>query len=123
MASSNGYDAEATISPDGKTIVFTSDRDGDLELYLMDSDGSNIRRLTNSPGYDGGAFFSPDSKQIVYRAHPISDEKELKEYSDLLKQHLVRPSKLEIFVMNADGTNIRQVTNNESSKLRSIFSS
>ena len=121
MAPADGYDAEATISPDGKTIVFTSDRDGDLELYLMNPDGSNIRRLTNSPGYDGGAFFSADSKQIVYRAHPISDPQELKEYRDFLKQHLVKPSKLEIFVMNSDGANIRQVTNNGAANFAPYF--
>lgn len=107
-----GYDAEATISTDGSKIVFTSDRDGDLELYVMNSDGTNVHRVTNSPGYDGGAFFSPDGKQIVYRAHPISDEKELSEFQELLKQHLVRPTKLEIFVMNSDGSNVRQVTSN-----------
>ncbi|MCI0416417.1 M20/M25/M40 family metallo-hydrolase, partial [bacterium] len=112
LAASLGYDAEATISPDGNKIVFTSDRDGDLELYVMNADGSNVTRVTNSPGYDGGAFFSPDSKQIVYRAHPISDEKELSEFRDLLKQHLVRPTKLEIYVMDADGSNVRQVTSN-----------
>ncbi len=112
LAPGPGYDAEATISTDGSKIVFTSDRDGDLELYVMNSDGTNVHRVTNSPGYDGGAFFSPDGKQIVYRAHPISDEKELGEFQELLKQHLVRPTKLEIFVMNADGSNVRQITGN-----------
>ncbi|HSE43230.1 MAG TPA: M28 family peptidase, partial [Acidobacteriota bacterium] len=121
LAPAKGYDAEATISPDGKSIVFTSDRDGDLELYVMNQDGSNVRRLTNFPGYDGGAFFSADSKQIVYRAHHITDEKELKDYRDLLKQHLVRPTKLEIYVMNADGTNIRQVTNNGAANFAPFF--
>jgi len=112
LTSSPGYDAEATISPDGKSIVFTSDRDGDLELYRMDADGKNVRRLTNSPGYDGGAFFSPDSRQIVWRAGHITDPAALAEYKELLKEHLVKPSQLEIFVMNADGTNVRQVTHN-----------
>jgi TolB protein len=84
LAPGPGYDAEATISTDGSKIVFTSDRDNDLELYVMNSDGTNVRRVTNSPGYDGGAFFSPDGKQIVYRAHPISDEKELSEFQELL---------------------------------------
>ncbi|HEY4491174.1 MAG TPA: hypothetical protein VI958_04195, partial [Acidobacteriota bacterium] len=64
LAPSGGYDAEATISADGKKIVFTSDRDGDLELYVMDADGKNLRRLTHTPGYDGGAFFSADAKKI-----------------------------------------------------------
>lgn len=112
LTNSPGYDAEATISPDGKKIVFTSDRDADLELYKMDADGKNVQRLTNSPGYDGGAFFSPDSKQIVFRANVITDSGELSEYQQLLKEHLVKPGKLELFVMDADGKNRRQITNN-----------
>lgn len=107
-----GYDAEATISPDGKKIVFTSVRDGDLEIYTMDLDGRNIRRLTNEPGYDGGAFFSPDSRQIVYRASRPKTPQQIADYEKLLKAGLVRPSALELFVMNADGSNKRQVTNN-----------
>ena len=107
---SNGvYTAEATLSPDGRTLVFTSLKDGDLEMYLMNVDGSNVRRLTNVPGYDGGAFFSPDGRQIVYRSwHPTGEE--LKTYQDLLAQGLVRPNRMEIWVMDADGRNQRQVT-------------
>ncbi|MCI0415048.1 M28 family peptidase, partial [bacterium] len=112
LSASPGYDAEATISPDGKQIVFTSDRDGDLELYAMDSNGKNVRRLTHSPGYDGGAFFSADSKKIVWRARHLSDQQEQKDYKDLLQARLVKPSQLEIFVMNADGTGVQQVTRN-----------
>ncbi len=103
------YTAEATLSPDGKTIVFTSLKDGDLDIYTMNADGTNIRRLTTTPGYDGGAFFSPDGRHIVYRAwHPEGDE--LSAYRDLLAQRLVRPSRMEIWIMNADGTNQYQVT-------------
>jgi Tol biopolymer transport system component len=104
------YTAEATLSPDGRRLVFTSLKDGDLELYTMNVDGSDIRRLTNAPGYDGGAFFSPDGAQIVYRAwHPTGDS--LTVYRELLSQQLVRPNRMEVFVMNADGSNQRQVTN------------
>jgi TolB protein len=104
------YTAEATLSPDGRKLVFTSLKDGDLELYTMNVDGSDVRRLTNAPGYDGGAFFSPDGKQIVYRAwHPQGDS--LQTYRALLAQRLVRPNRMELFVMNADGTNQRQITN------------
>ena len=104
------YTAEATLSPDGRRLVFTSLKDGDLELYTMNVDGSDIRRLTNAPGYDGGAFYSPDGRQIVYRAwHPTGDS--LHAYQDLLRQGLVRPNRMEIWVMNADGTNQRQITN------------
>ncbi|HWP83911.1 MAG TPA: hypothetical protein VNN17_01870 [Terriglobia bacterium] len=110
LTAAPGYDAEATISRDGKKIVFTSVRDGDLEIYTMDADGDNVRRLTHEPGYDGGAFFSYDGKQIVYRAHHPSDAQELDDFRSLLAEGLVRPTKLEIFVMNADGSGKRQVT-------------
>ncbi len=105
-----GYDAEATVSPQGDKIVFTSDRSGDLELYVMDIDGSNVRQLTHDLGYDGGAFFSPDGKQIVFRASRPKTPEEIKKYKDLLAKHLVEPVNMEIFIINADGTNLRQVT-------------
>lgn len=104
------YTAEGVLSPDGKRIVFTSLKDGDLEIYTMNTDGSNVRRLTHTPGYDGGAWWSPDGKQIVYRANHPTDSVELKAYRDLLDQRLVRPAKVELFVMNADGSNQRQIT-------------
>ena len=107
-----GYDAEATISPKGDRIVFTSTRDGDIELYSMNLDGNDVKRLTNIPGYDGGAYYSYDGSMIVFRASRFENPGELKEYEGLLEQGLIRPSKLEIFVMNSDGLNIRQVTNN-----------
>src|SRR5215212_1710315 len=104
------YTAEGTLSPDGRTIVFTSLKDGDLDIYTMSVDGSDVRRLTTAPGYDGGAFCSPDGRQIVYRAYHPTDSTELATYRDLLAQRLVRPNKMEIWVMNADGTEQRQVT-------------
>jgi Tol biopolymer transport system component len=106
-----GYDAEATISTDGKRIVFTSARDGDLELYSMNADGGDVKRLTRTPGYDGGAFFSDDGQWIVYRASHPTEPKAIEEFRALLNRHLVRPSRLEIHVMRADGTDDRQVTN------------
>ncbi len=105
---SPGYDAEATVCRDG-SIVFTSTRDGDVELYRADADGSNVRRLTHAPGYDGGAFFSPDCSKIVWRASR-PDGPELDEFRALLAKGLVRPSRLEIFVADADGSNTRQLT-------------
>jgi Tol biopolymer transport system component len=104
------YTAEGILSPDGKRIVFTSLKDGDLEIYTMNADGSDVRRLTNTPGYDGGAWWSPDGSQIVYRANHPTDSAELKAYRDLLAQRLVRPSRVELFVMNADGSDQRQIT-------------
>ena len=107
----NAYTAEGTLSPDGSRIVFTSTKDGDLEIYTMRTDGSDVRRLTTTPGYDGGAFFSPDGSRIVYRANHPPDSTSIAEYRALLAQGLVRPSRMEIWTMNADGTNQRQVTN------------
>ena len=109
LTTTPGYDAEATIGPDGR-IVFTSVRDGDMEIYSMNGDGSDVRRLTNRAGPDGGPWFSPDGKQIVFRGRPISEAKELADYQGLLKEGLWRPTTLEIFVMNRDGSNLRQVT-------------
>ncbi len=90
-----GYDAEGSYSPDGKTIVFTSFRDGNAEIYVMDADGKNPRRITDKPGYDGGPFFSPDGKHLIYR----SDRKD----NDLLQ----------VFINNPEGTDERQLTSNE----------
>ena len=121
LTSSRGYDAEATISPDGKTIVWTSVKDGDLDLYTMNIDGTNVRRLTDDVGYDGGAFFSPDSTRIVYRAAHPSDPAEVAKYQELLAQRLVEPGQLEIFVINADGSHKQQVTSNGASNFSPYF--
>jgi TolB protein len=104
-----GYDAEATIAPDG-SIVFTSVRDGDMEIYSMKSDGSDVKRLTNRPGPDGGPFFSWDGKQIAFRGKQQSPGAEFDDYRALLKEGLWRPTELEIFVMNRDGSDQHQVT-------------
>ncbi|WP_173047351.1 PD40 domain-containing protein [Nitrospira sp. KM1] len=121
LTTTPGYDAEATISPDGKTIVWTSVKDGDLDLYAMNLDGTKVRRLTDDIGYDGGAFFSPDSKRIVYRASHPTDQTEVEKYQSLLKQRLVEPGQLEIFVMNSDGSGRRQVTANGASNFAPYF--
>jgi TolB protein len=104
------YTAEGTLSPDRQTIVFTSLKDGDLDIYTMRIDGTGMKRLTFQPGYDGGPFFSPDGKKIVYRAwHPTDTA--LTNYRELLRQRLVRPNRMEIWVMNADGSDQHQITN------------
>lgn len=121
LSGSPGYDAEATISPDGERIVFTSDRDGDLEIYVMDADGSNVTRLTHEPGYDGGPFFSPDGTRIVYRAHHPASAEELADYRRLLEADLVRPTTLDIWVMDADGSNKRRVTDNRAANFAPFF--
>lgn len=106
-----GYDAEATVSPDGKKIVFTSTRSGDLELYVMDIDGKNVRQITSELGYDGGAFFSPDSKKLVFRSSRPKSPEEIKKYKDLLAEGLVEPTNMEIYTVNVDGSGLKQVTN------------
>ncbi|HEX2449492.1 MAG TPA: hypothetical protein VHJ69_00035 [Gemmatimonadales bacterium] len=110
ITTNDAYDAEATVSPDGKRVVFTSTRDGDIELYTMNVDGSDVRRITNRLGYDGGAFFSPDGRSIVWRAMYPESAADTADYRQLLEQRLVRPSRLELWVANADGTGARQVT-------------
>ena len=105
-----GYDAEATLSPDGTTVVFTSVRDGDLEIYTMHADGSDVRRLTHEPGYDGGPFFSPDGEWICFRSRHPTDAGERADYQDLLQRGLVRPGSMDIWVMRKDGSEKRQVT-------------
>ena len=109
LTSTPGYDAEATIGPDGR-IVFTSVRDGDMEIYSMNADGGDVKRLTHRMGPDGGPFFSPDGKQIVFRGRTLTPGPELDDYKALLRDGLWRPTSLEIFVMDADGSNLRQVT-------------
>lgn len=116
-----GYDAEATVSPDGKRIVFTSVRDGDLDLYSMNIDGTGLQRLTREKGYDGGAFYSADSRRIVYRAHHPTDPAELERYEQLLAKGLIEPRALEIMVMNADGSNKVQVTRNGKANFAPYF--
>ena len=110
LISSPGYDAEATVSPDGKKIVFTSLRSGDLELYTCDINGKNVKQVTSQLGYDGGAFFSPDSKSLVFRASRPTTPEDIKEYKDLLAQNLVMPTAMEIYTCNLDGSNLKQVT-------------
>ena len=106
-----GYDAEATVSPKGDKIIFTSTRSGDLDLWIMDIDGKNIKQITSTLGYDGGAAFSADGSQIVWRASRPSTPDDIKKYRELLARDLVEPTNLEIFVANVDGSNVRQVTN------------
>lgn len=105
-----GYDAEATVSPKGDKIVFTSMRTGDLELFTCDIDGSNVKQITDELGYDGGAFFSPDGSQLIFRSSRPKTEEEIKEYKGLLAEGLVQPTEMELYICNADGSDLRQLT-------------
>jgi len=105
-----GYDAEATVSPKGDKIVFTSTRSGDLELYTMNLDGTEVLQITDELGYDGGAFFSPDGTKIIFRASRPKTDAEITEYRELLSQGLVQPTEMELFICNADGSNLKQLT-------------
>jgi Tol biopolymer transport system component len=116
-----GYDAEAVVSRDGKKITFTSVRDGDLDVYIMDADGKNVKRLTNEVGYDGGPFFSYDGKWITYRASHPKTEAEKKDYEDLLKDGMLRPLGLDIWVMRSDGSAKRQVTHDTAANFAPFF--
>jgi TolB protein len=116
-----GYNAESTITRDGKHIVFTSTRNGDIDIYTMDADGSHVKQLTHELGYDGGPFWSYDGKKIVYRAeHPKTPE-QIKDYKELLSHGLIRPGNLELWVMNADGSDKRQITRNGAANFGPYF--
>lgn len=110
ITETQGYDAEATLSPDGKKMIFTSMRDGDLDLYIMELKSKKVTRITNTPGYDGGAWFSPDGKKIIWRASRPKNETELADYKDLLSKGLVAPTSMEVYIADADGSHVQQVT-------------
>lgn len=110
LTNTPGYDAEPTVSPRGDKIVFTSTRSGDLELYTMDLDGGNVKQITFGLGYDGGAFFSPDGEKIIFRSSRPKTEEDIKVYKELLADGLVMPTKMELYVCNVDGSDLKQIT-------------
>ena len=105
------YDAEATMSPTGDKVVFTSTRNGDLDLYTMNPDGSDVQQITHELGYDGGAFFSPDGQKLLFRASRFENEAEKEEYKSLLAEGMVAPTNMELFICNVDGSELTQITN------------
>lgn len=110
LTNNNYYDAEGVVSPKGDKILFTSDRSGDLELWTMNLDGTDPKQITNGLGYDGGAFYSPDGSKIVFRASRPKTPEAIKEYKDLLAQGFVKPTAMELFICNADGSDLKQIT-------------
>ena len=121
LTTTDGYDAEGTISPDGKKILFTSARDGDLELYDMNIDGTNQRRLTHALGYDGGGWHSQDGQWIVWRANRPKTPEEIARYKELFAKNQVMPAAMELWLMRADGTEQRQLTNNGGASFAPYF--
>ncbi|MCD6596364.1 MAG: PD40 domain-containing protein [Bacteroidales bacterium] len=110
LTQTDGYDAEATVSPKGDKIVFTSMRTGDLELFTMNLDGSDIKQVTFDLGYDGGAFFSPDGKKLIFRASRPQTDDEVRVYKELLNEGLVMPIHMELYICNVDGTGLKRIT-------------
>lgn len=110
LTSAAGYDAEATLSPDGKKMVYTSTKSGDLELWVMDLETGAEKQVTHDLGYDGGAWFSPDGTKLIWRASRPKTDAEITEYKELLKENLVAPTNMEVFISDADGSNPKQVS-------------
>ncbi len=110
LTDSDGYDAEATVNWKTGRIVYTSKASGDLDLWTLDLDGGDRRQITTSLGYDGGAFYSRDGARLVWRAHHPKDAAARAEYQALLEQNLTAPMKMELFVADAEGANVRQIT-------------
>jgi Tol biopolymer transport system component len=111
VTDARGYDAEAAYSPDGRWIVFSSTREAYgrtlsdderkrlekdpahfAELYIMRADGSEQKRLTNTPGYDGGPFFTHDGERIVWRRFGLDGRT------------------ADIYTMKIDGTDVKRIT-------------
>ena len=121
LTSTPNYDAEATVAFDGSKILFTSMASGDLEVWIMNTDGTDKRALTDRLGYDGGAFFNHDASKIVWRVYHPESEKEIKDYRNLLEDNSIRPMALQIWTMNSDGSNKNQVTNNNAANFGPYF--
>jgi Tol biopolymer transport system component len=110
LTTAKGYDAEATLSPDGKKMIYTSTKNGDIDLYIMDLKSGKEKQVTNLLGYDGGAWFSPDGKKLIWRASRPKTDAEIAEYKSLLAEGLVAPTNMEVWVSDVDGGNARQVS-------------
>lgn len=110
LTNSDSYDAEAIVRPDAREIVFSSTRTGDQEIFLMNADGSNVRQVTDTLGYDGGPFYSWDGTKIVFRSYRPKTEEEIDSYKNAMAQGMMLRVPLEIYMMDADGGNIQQIT-------------
>jgi len=108
-----GYNAESTVHPTEEKIIFTSMRNGDIDLYEINYDGSELTRITHDFGYDGGAFYSPNGEQIVWRGWYPSTPKETEQWSENLSKKYIDAVPLDIYVANRDGSNKVRLTNND----------
>jgi len=121
LTDSPNYDAEATVAFDGSKIVYTSMVSGDLDVWTMNTDGSNKQQLTHRLGYDGGAFFNATADKIVWRVYHPETPEEIADYKSLLADNSIRPMALQLWTMDADGSNKKQVTNNGSANFGPYF--
>jgi TolB protein len=112
ITGNRGYDAEPVVSSDGKQIVFGSQREGNFDVYLMNADGTNLRRLTDRTGYNGGPWFSPDNTKIVWRAWYPETGEEKAQWRDCMEKNYIIAFPLDLWVMNADGSNKRMILHN-----------
>lgn len=116
-----GYDAEATVNFRTGRIIYTSLESGDLDLWSMKPDGTDKKQLTDARGYDGGAVYSRDGRQIVWRANHPQTPESMARYTELLKENLTAPMKMELFVSGADGKSRRQITSNNCANFAPTF--
>jgi Tol biopolymer transport system component len=103
------FDGEPSSSPDGSRLVLTSTRDGDPELYLAESDGSGLRRVTRAPGYDGGARFSPDGTKLTWHAERFA-EGGLGALREQLARGSLEPASLTVMLSGSEGQRPRAVS-------------
>ncbi|MFC1549836.1 TolB family protein [Candidatus Neomarinimicrobiota bacterium] len=121
LTTTDGYDAEATFAEDGSKIVYASKASGDLEIWTMNPDGSEKKQLTDRLGYDGGPFYSHDGSKIVWRAYYPETEQEKNDYNQLMADNAIRPMALQLRIMNTDGSNPIQITDNEAANFAPFF--
>jgi len=121
LTNSPNYDAEATVAFDGSKIVYTSMVSGDLEVWTMNTDGSDKQQLTHRLGYDGGAFFNATADKIVWRVYHPETPEEIADYQSLLADNSIRPMALQLWTMDVDGSNKKQITNNGSANFGPYF--
>jgi len=110
LTSNDDRDEDPAWSPNGSQIAFVSNRDGDAEIFVMNTDGTGLRQLTDNRATEGDPAWSPDGSQIAFVRN--------RETSDNLETF----RSYDVFVMNADGTGVRQLTNNDHYEASPVWS-